>query len=302
MMGNLSEKVFISHASKDKDFVDRLVSDLAARGVPVWYDKLDVRLGDSIPGKINSGISEAKYFLIVLSPAAVKSKWVREELNAALMRQVASTGTFLLPVLVEDCDVPPLLGHRRFADFRESYEAGLEELLEVFGRDTRAAELAGKNVVHPWPDPDVSDREFIYLHSQRFDKFFRMNCELGWTADRTIDYIVSTLALPWRKEIPEFGMSWTFSYKLIYGEQAISLRRTLREAGISVGNTVNILINGRYEDFYENETKEMWEPGKVYNIAAQMLRETELKKKIEERGRLTPERLKRIADSCFAHV
>jgi hypothetical protein len=144
MMGNLSEKVFISHASRDKNFVDRLVSDLAPRGVPVWYDKLDVWLGDSIPGKINTGISEAKYFLIVLSPAAVKSKWVQEELNAALMRQVAADGTFLLPVLVEDCNVPPLLGHRRFADFREGYEAGLEELLEVFGRDTEAAELAGK--------------------------------------------------------------------------------------------------------------------------------------------------------------
>jgi hypothetical protein len=183
MMGNLSEKVFISHASKDKIFVDRLVSDLAARGVPVRYDRLDVRLGDSIPGKINGGISEAKYLLVVLSPAAVKSKWVREELNAALMRQVASAGTFLLPVLVEDCDVPPLLGHRRFADFRESPEAGLEELLGVFGRDTRAAGLAGKNLVHPGPDPEVSDREFIYLHSQRFDKFFRMNCELEWTAD-----------------------------------------------------------------------------------------------------------------------
>lgn len=301
-MGNRSGKVFVSHASKDKDFVDRLVSDLAARGVPVWYDKLDVRLGDSIPGKINSGISEAKYFLIVLSPAAVKSKWVQEELNAALMRQVASAGTFLLPVLVEDCDVPPLLGHRRFADFHESYEAGLEELSEVFGRDTRAAELAGKNLVHPWPDPEVSDREFVYLHSTRFDKFFRMNCEMEWTADRTIDYIVSTLALPWKKEIPELGMSWTFSYKLVYGEQAVPLRRTLRGAGILVGHTVKISIGGRYKDLYENEIKEMWEPGKVYNIAAQMLRETELKKKIEERGRLTPERLKRIADSCFAHI
>ena len=52
-MGNNPGKVFVSHAGKDKDFVDRLVSDLAAHGVPVWYDKLDVRLGDSIPGKIN---------------------------------------------------------------------------------------------------------------------------------------------------------------------------------------------------------------------------------------------------------
>jgi hypothetical protein len=73
----------------------------------------------------------------VLSPAAVRSSWVREELNAALMRQVASAGTFLLPVLVEDCDVPPLLAHRRFADFRRDYDAGLAELLELFERDAQ---------------------------------------------------------------------------------------------------------------------------------------------------------------------
>src|SRR5215213_10099298 len=237
-MGNNSGKIFISHASKDKVFVDRLVSDLAAHAIPVWYDKLDVRLGDSIPGKINSGISEAKYFLIVLSPATVKSKWVLEELNAALMRQVASAGTFLIPVLIEDCEVPPLLNHRRFADFRGVYEAGLEELLEVFGRDAKAAELAGKNLVHPWPDLEVSDLEFIYLHSTRFDKFFRMNCELEWTADRTIDYIVSTLSLPWRKEIPELGMRWSFRYKLVYGEHSVPLRGTLHDAGIVVGSTV----------------------------------------------------------------
>lgn len=301
-MENSSGKIFISHASKDKDFVDQLVSDLAAHGIPVWYDKLDVRLGDSIPGKINSGISEAKYFLIVLSPAAVKSKWVQEELNAALMRQVASAGTFLIPVLVEDCDVPPLLNHRRFADFRESYEAGLEELLEVFGRDAKAAELAGKNLVHPWPDLEVSDHEFIYLHSTRFDKFFRMNCELEWTANRAIDYIVSTLSLPWRTEIPELGMRWSFSYKLVYGEHSVPLRRTLHDAGIVVGSTVKISISGRYEDLYENEIKQMWEPGKVYEIMSAMMREMELKKKIGERGRLTPERLKQIGDSCFAHV
>jgi hypothetical protein len=301
-MGNSSGKIFISHASKDKNFVDRLVADLAAHGVPVWYDKLDVRLGDSIPGKINSGISEAKYFLIVLSPAAVKSRWVQEELNAALMRQVASAGTFLIPVLVEDCDVPPLLNHRRFADFREDYEAGLEELLEVFGRDAKAAELAGKKLVHSWPDLEVSDREFIYLHSTRFDKFFRMNCDLEWTASRTIDYIVSTLSLPWRTEIPELGMRWSFRYKLVCGEHSVPLRGTLHDAGIVVGSNVKISISGSYEDLYENEIRHMWEQGKMYEMMPSMMREMELKKKIKERGWLTQERLRQIADSCFAHV
>jgi ppGpp synthetase/RelA/SpoT-type nucleotidyltranferase len=46
----------------------------------------------------------------------------------------------------------------------------------------------------------------------------------------------------------------------------------------------------------------MWEPGKMYEITSRMKRETELKKKIEKRGRLTQERLRQIADSCFAHV
>lgn len=154
-------------------------------------------------------------------------------------RQVASAGTFLLPVLVEDCGVPPLLAHRRFADFRNDYEAGLGELLELFGRDARAAEQAGKKLVHPWPDLEVSDREFIYLHSTRFDKFFRMNCELKWTADRTLDYIVTTLSLPWRKEIPELGMRWSFRYSLMYEGHSVPLRKTLVEAGIAVGSTYN---------------------------------------------------------------
>jgi hypothetical protein len=53
-----------------------------------------------------------------------------------------------------------------------------------------------------------------------------MNCELEWTADRTINYIVSTLDLPRGKEFPELGMSWTFSYKLVYGEQSVPSQDT----------------------------------------------------------------------------
>jgi hypothetical protein len=50
-------KVFTSHASSDEGFVDRLAYDLSRHGVSVWYDKLDLRIGDSIPGKINEGLS-----------------------------------------------------------------------------------------------------------------------------------------------------------------------------------------------------------------------------------------------------
>ena len=301
-MSILLGKVFISHSSKDKPFADKLVSDLASNNVPVWYDRLDIRLGDSIPGKINIGIAESKYFLIVLSPDAVKSNWVQEELNAALMRQIASAGTFLIPILLKDCDIPPLLSHRHYADFRKSYRDGLNQLLEVWGRDSRISEQVGNKPIFPWLDLDISDREFVYLHSTRFDKFFRMNCDMNWSVRHTIDYIASTLTLPWNKELSEFGMRWSFSYALVYEGKSISLSKTLNDVGISVGSTVQLRINGTYEDLYEKQLTSMWEPGKMYEITGKMIQEAKIREKIKERGTLTRNRLKDIADSCFAHV
>jgi len=264
-------KIFVSHASADKAFVDRLVTDLAAQGIAVWYDKLDLRVGASVPGVINSGLAESKYFAIVLSKASTASKWVQEELNAALIKQVANGGTFILPILIEDCDIPPLLAHRRYADFRSDYASALKELLSLWGADADACSAAKKNTVHPWPDIEMSDNEFVYLHSKRFDKFFRMSCSLDWTANRTIDYLAETLKLPWNVELQDVGMKWSFSYGLLLDGKSISLGERLRDAGVRTGSVIQIKINGLYEDLYEKELKEAFSPDKVYMITQQIL-------------------------------
>jgi hypothetical protein len=36
----------------------------------------------------------------------------------------------ILPVLLEDCDLPPLLSDIKFADFRTKYKEGLDQLLK----------------------------------------------------------------------------------------------------------------------------------------------------------------------------
>jgi hypothetical protein len=296
-------KVFVSHASADKTFVDRLVSDLASRSIPVWYDKLDLRIGESVPGAINSGLSDSKYFAIVLSKASVASSWVREELNAALMRQVAKGGTFVLPLLIEDCEIPPLLAHRKYADFRSDYSAALSELLSLWGKDAEACVVASKTSVYPWPDVDMSDQEFVYLHSTRFDKFFRMSCSLDWTANRAIDYLTETLQLPWNIEVNSVGMRWSFTYGLRLNGNGVPLSTTLRAAGITVGSVVQIGISGTYEDLYEKELKEAFSSGKVYlETLDRIQREQWLRQQVAARKRLTRGELKEIADSCFSHV
>lgn len=108
-MSTAGVDVFLSHSSEDNQLVDRLAADLDREGITIWYDKKDLRLGQSIVGAINDAIGSARYLLAVLSPNAIRSRWVVEELNAATMRQIASDGTFLIPALIERCDLPPLL-------------------------------------------------------------------------------------------------------------------------------------------------------------------------------------------------
>lgn len=296
-------KIFISHASADKAFVDKLVADLSVKSIPVWYDKLDLRIGDSVPGSINAGLTESKYFAIVLSRASIASRWVREELNAALMKQVAQSGTFILPILIEDCDIPPLLAHRRYADFRKDYNSALDELLSLWGLDADACSSASKSTVDPWPDIEMSDTEFVYLHSTRFDKFFKMSCSLDWTVDRAIEYLTETLSLPWNVEVQSVGMKWSFSYGLRLDGKSISLGDTLRDAGVRTGSVVQININGRYEDLYEKELKEAFSPDKIYLMTQEILnRKQWLQEQLAARRFLTNARLKEIADSCFAHI
>ena len=218
------------------------------------------------------------------------------------MEQVARGGTFLLPVLIEDCEIPPLLRHRRYADFRAGYERGLSDLVAVWGMDRDAVSVVNGQPLYPWPDVAASDGEFVYLHSTRFDKFFRMGCDLSRTADWAIDYIVKSLRLPWHQEIPQLGMKWYFSYSLIFDEKRISLSTCLRDAGVSLGDVLKLGINGTYEDVWENELKEMWDGTKMYESGGAMSRDTKLRQDIGDRGSLTSDRLRELVNICFAHV
>jgi formylglycine-generating enzyme required for sulfatase activity len=133
-MGAPSKKptVFISYSHADSRFVDELADKLKASGVDVWIDKWKIKVGDSITHKINEGIGASDFLIIVLSSASVKSKWVREELNAALIKNVEEEKhAFILPVLIEECKIPPLLQHRKYANFKDDPEQAFQELLEV---------------------------------------------------------------------------------------------------------------------------------------------------------------------------
>lgn len=91
--------VFISYAAEDKDnFVKPLVDALVAKNLKVWYDDFELTLGDSIREKIDYGLGNSKYGVVVLSKAFFEKNWAKNELDALISRQNSEGRKVILPV------------------------------------------------------------------------------------------------------------------------------------------------------------------------------------------------------------
>ena len=122
----MDRAVFISYARKDHDFAYRLVADLRADGVVVWIDSVNIKTGETWDEAIERAITRCSDILVVLSPDAVSSRMVMNEIQYALER-----GKRVLPVLFRDCPMPLQLGLTQYADFTGSYADGLVMVKEA---------------------------------------------------------------------------------------------------------------------------------------------------------------------------
>lgn len=99
--GEQKRDVFICHASEDKkDIVEPLVHALQEAGVSVWFDKAEIRWGDSVTGKVNEGIASSRYVVVVMSAAFAAKNWPRREMQAAMAREISAGETSVLPLMV----------------------------------------------------------------------------------------------------------------------------------------------------------------------------------------------------------
>ena len=75
--------IFISYSRTDSDFVDRLEADLKARNFYTWVDRLKLEGGQDCRSEIQKAIDHCQIMLVVLSPEAMASKYVRQEYDYA---------------------------------------------------------------------------------------------------------------------------------------------------------------------------------------------------------------------------
>jgi len=95
---------FISYASKDHTFAERLYGDLQNNGVRCWFAPEYMKMGDRIRDTIDQQIRLREKLLIILSAASIASTWVENEVEAALEEEQTSMErrTVLVPIKIDD--------------------------------------------------------------------------------------------------------------------------------------------------------------------------------------------------------
>ena len=117
-------EIFISHSSKDKDLVNKLYNKLEEKGIKTWYDDAELTIGDNLREKINKGLNECDYGIVVLSEYFIDSFWTKREYDS-------------LFTLMEDGKLFPI-NHGLTKEQLESFDKSLSNIIY---RDTRKYSL-----------------------------------------------------------------------------------------------------------------------------------------------------------------
>ena len=193
--------VFISYVREDKDVVERLIADLAARGVSTWHDRKDLKPGQYWSDAIRSAIRDGDFFLACFSTAyAGRNKtYMNEELTLAVeeLRQRSNTEPWFIPVKLNACDIPerPIgagatLRSLQWVDLFDDWEGGIARILSTIrpnDGDVELSDLFLSRFIHDITAPlmgirDTADRLTFQLNddrdnqrlAQRIDSFATM--------------------------------------------------------------------------------------------------------------------------------
>ncbi len=123
-------QLFISYSRKDIAFARKLAADLEKAGYSVWWDITDLRGGDDWVRVIPEAIETSDFVIVVLSPDATASEWVRKEYTQAL-----SLHKRIIPIMLRATAVPFALNTINYVDFtsESAYTENLKALLLALG-------------------------------------------------------------------------------------------------------------------------------------------------------------------------
>ena len=170
-----TKQVFVSYATEDAQFAHRLADDLQRLGIQVWIAPESIHPGEGWVRAIERGLAESSHVVVVLTPAALESKWVRKETDVTIAQERKGR-IQVIPLDVEPCEVPLLLGSYQMVSFRRDYEAGLSQLASILDlRATARPTIMGRRLPFEPEMILIPAGEFLMGSDPSVDKDARNN-------------------------------------------------------------------------------------------------------------------------------
>lgn len=71
-----------------EEFVRPFVNFLKEKGVEVWYDEFELRIGDRLRRSIDNGLKKSRFGIVVLSESFFNKEWPQVELDGLFAREI----------------------------------------------------------------------------------------------------------------------------------------------------------------------------------------------------------------------
>ncbi|NKI32317.1 toll/interleukin-1 receptor domain-containing protein [Croceivirga thetidis] len=127
-------KIFFSYSRDNSEFVIELAKELREAGATIWLDQLDIKPGTRWDRSIEEALKSSNTLLVILSKSSVESHNVMDEVSYAL-----EEGRTVVPVLLEECEIPFRLRRLQYADFTQGNEKGIQTLIKSLNLESDVA-------------------------------------------------------------------------------------------------------------------------------------------------------------------
>ncbi|MEM9088239.1 MAG: toll/interleukin-1 receptor domain-containing protein [Cyanobacteria bacterium P01_F01_bin.53] len=283
--------VFLSHSSADKKtFVDDLYRWFKkVANIPVWYDQAVLSGGSIVPDSLGKAIPECRSMVLILSKSSVKSPWVRKEYSLAEHHRTQFEDFKIIPILIEDCELPPFLQDSIYIDARtnyltESFYQGILQALYPFDPSVDFRKTSDIFVSRTWRNNDeaiLADRACREFIKSGFRLIGDATDHPSYTnSKQRVENIIASCGgflaiLPYRKDNTE--SSYTSPYcldeirlaslynlpSIVIAESGVDLSEELQQSVTYFYQAQSSTTGDENDDFFVDATERMKERWKT---------------------------------------
>lgn len=94
-------------ATPGEGTINKEMGRICSAGLPVWFDKYSIHIGDSIVNKVQEGLEEAESIIFWITSNFLESKWCKYEMSA-FIKKLIEEDALIISILDKDISISQL--------------------------------------------------------------------------------------------------------------------------------------------------------------------------------------------------